>query len=268
MIEFVDTPSPNFDERNCRKPVDMVVLHYTGMPNAAAALKRLTDPESKVSAHYCIDEDGTIHRLVPEEKRAWHAGVSYWRGVRDVNARSIGIELVNPGHEFGYREFPKMQIDALLALLKDIAGRYEIMPGNYVGHSDIAPQRKEDPGELFPWHRLAAEGFGRWWSPDFAVSPNAPRLAPGDRSGAVLELQVALDRIGYAIEGSGLYDSLTEGAVRAFQRHWRPAKVDGISDAETTSLIHHIAGRAQIRRAGVEKAAAEKAGADSKKASG
>lgn len=255
MMRFIDTPSPNFDERNCRRPVDMVVLHYTGMPTAEAALKRLTDPASKVSAHYCIDEDGSIHRLVPEDKRAWHAGVSFWRGVRDVNARSIGIELVNPGHEFGYREFPAVQIDALLLLLEDISGRYEIMPGNYVGHSDIAPQRKEDPGELFPWDRLAAAGFGRWRAPDFTVSPNAPVLAPGDRSGAVLELQVALDRIGYGIEGSGVYDPMTEAAVRAFQRHWRQSKVDGVSDTETTSLIHHISEQVQIRRAGAEKKA-------------
>ncbi|WP_298726947.1 N-acetylmuramoyl-L-alanine amidase [uncultured Ferrovibrio sp.] len=253
MKRFIDTPSPNFDERNCRRPVDMVVLHYTGMPTAEAALKRLTDPASKVSAHYCIDEDGSIHRLVPEDKRAWHAGVSFWRGVREVNARSIGIELVNPGHEFGYREFPKVQIDALLTLLEDIASRYDIMPGNYVGHSDIAPQRKEDPGELFPWYRLAVAGFGRWWAPDFTVSPHAPHLGPGDRGGAVLDLQVALDRIGYGIEGSGVYDTMTEAVVRAFQRHWRQSQIDGISDAETTSLIHHISEQVQIRRAGAER---------------
>src|SRR5690606_11494193 len=213
MLRYVETPSPNFDERNCRRPVDMVVLHYTGMPSAEAALKRLTDPQSKVSAHYVLDEDGTIYRLVPEDKRAWHAGVAFWRGIRDVNARSIGIELVNPGHEFGYREFPSAQIDALLELLADIGSRHEIMPGNYVGHSDIAPARKEDPGELFPWHRLAVAGFGRWCADNFEVSPHAPSLRPGERSGAVLELQVALDKIGYGIEGSGLYDALTEAVV-------------------------------------------------------
>ncbi|WP_341704291.1 N-acetylmuramoyl-L-alanine amidase [Ferrovibrio sp.] len=255
MIRLVDRPSPNFDDRNCRRPVDTVVLHYTGMPTAQAALQRLCDPEAKVSAHYCIDEDGTTYRLVDEGKRAWHAGISFWRGVRDVNARSIGIELVNPGHEFGYREFPKPQVDALLALLGDIAQRYEILPGNYVGHSDIAPQRKEDPGELFPWHRLAAAGFGRWWADSFRVSPHAPVLAAGERNGAVLELQLALDRIGYGIEGSGLYDPLTEAVVRAFQRHWRPAQVDGISDAETTSLIHHIAEQVTVRRVGAGRPA-------------
>ena len=254
-LSFVDHPSPNFDERSGRRPIDMVVLHYTGMPTAAAALQRLSDPEAKVSAHYMIDEDGTIYRLVPEDKRAWHAGVSFWRGIRDVNARSIGIELVNPGHEFGYREFPAVQIDALIALLKDMATRHEVMPGNYVGHSDIAPMRKEDPGELFPWRRLHAAGFGRWWNDDFTVSPHAPTLHPGERSGAVLELQVALDKIGYAIEGSGLYDPHTEAAVRAFQRHWRQAQVDGISDAETSSLIHHISEQMTVRRLSSERAA-------------
>lgn len=255
-MRVIERPSPNFDERTCRRPVDMVVLHYTGMPTAEAALARLADPAAKVSAHYCIDEDGTVYALVPEEKRAWHAGLAFWRGVRDVNARSVGIELVNPGHEFGYREYPVVQIEALLELLGDIAGRYDILPGNYVGHSDIAPQRKEDPGELFPWHRLAAAGFGRWWAPDFTVTPHAPVLTPGTRNGAVLDLQVALDRIGYGIEGSGLYDQPTEMVVRAFQRHWRPAQVDGISDAETTSLIHHIAERASVRRASSQKSSA------------
>ncbi|WP_341898237.1 N-acetylmuramoyl-L-alanine amidase [Ferrovibrio terrae] len=254
-LSFVEHPSPNFDERSGRRPVDMVVLHYTGMPTAAAALQRLCDPEAKVSAHYVIDEDGTIYRLVPEDKRAWHAGVAFWRGVRDVNARSIGIELVNPGHEFGYREFPTVQIDALIALLKDMATRYEMMPGNYVAHSDIAPMRKEDPGELFPWHRLHAAGFGRWWAGDFKVSPHAPSMQPGERSGAVLELQVALDRIGYGIEGSGFYDPATEAVVRAFQRHWRQDQVDGISDAETTSLIRHIADQVNMRRISSERAA-------------
>lgn len=253
-LKLIDHPSPNFDERNCRRPVDMVVLHYTGMPTAAAALERLSDAQAKVSSHYLIDEDGTIYRLVPEDKRAWHAGVGFWRGVRDVNARSIGIELVNPGHEFGYREFPAVQIDALIALLKDIASRHEVMPGNYVGHSDVAPLRKEDPGELFPWRRLHAAGFGRWWAADFKVAPSAPTLRAGERGGAVLELQVALDKIGYAIEGSGIYDSHTEAAVRAFQRHWRQDQVDGVSDAETTSLIHHIAEQMTVRRLSSERA--------------
>jgi N-acetylmuramoyl-L-alanine amidase len=239
-----ERPSPNFDERRCRKPVDLVLLHYTGMPSAEAALQRLTDPAAKVSAHYVLDEDGTLTRLVAEEARAWHAGVAFWRGVRDVNARSIGIELVNPGHEFGYRPFPEAQITALLDLLTAIKLRHGIPASGFIGHSDVAPQRKEDPGELFPWARLAAAGFGLWPSADFRPSPHAPELRPGMTSGAVLDLQVALDRIGYGIEGSGMYDPLTESVVRAFQRHWRPARIDGVADPETTSLIHHIAQRA------------------------
>jgi N-acetylmuramoyl-L-alanine amidase len=239
-----ERPSPNFDERRCRKPIDLVVLHYTGMPSAEAALQRLTDPAAKVSAHYVLDEGGALTRLVAEEARAWHAGVGFWRGVRDVNARSIGIELVNPGHEFGYRPFPEVQIAALLELLTAIKLRHGIPAAGFIGHSDVAPQRKEDPGELFPWARLAAAGFGLWPSADFRPSPHAPELRPGMTSGAVLDLQVALDRIGYGIEGSGMYDPLTESVVRAFQRHWRPARIDGAADPETTSLIHHIAQRA------------------------
>ncbi len=243
-VTMLERASPNFDERRCRKPVDMVVLHYTGMQTAEAALNRLTDAEAKVSAHYVVDEDGTITRLVAEEARAWHAGVAFWRGIRDVNARSIGIELVNPGHEFGYRPFPEAQIAALLPLLQQIKTRHSIPAAGFIGHSDVAPQRKEDPGELFPWARLAQAGFGLWPSPEFRPSPHAPELRPGMKSGAVVDLQVALDRIGYGIEGSGIYDPLTETVVRAFQRHWRPARIDGIADPETTSLIHHIAQRA------------------------
>ncbi|MBP7065988.1 N-acetylmuramoyl-L-alanine amidase [Ferrovibrio sp.] len=241
---IAERPSPNFDERRCRKPVDLVVLHYTGMRSAEDALRRLTDPEAKVSAHYVIDEDGSLIRLVSEEARAWHAGMAFWRGVRDVNARSIGIELVNPGHEFGYRPFPDAQIATLVELLAGIKARHNIPSAGFVGHSDVAPQRKEDPGELFPWARLAKAGFGLWPSADFRASPHAPELRPGMNSGAVLDLQVALDRIGYGIEGSGMFDPMTESAVRAFQRHWRPARIDGIADPETTSLIHHIAQRA------------------------
>jgi len=244
QLAFLQSPSPNFDERRCRKPVDMVVLHYTGMQSAQAALTRLRDPEAKVSAHYVIDEDGSIHALVSEEMRAWHAGIAFWRGVRDVNARSIGIELVNPGHEFGYRPFPDAQIVALIGLLGGIAERHRIAPAGYVGHSDVAPQRKEDPGEYFPWARLAAAGFGLWPGADFQVSPHAPELRPGMSGGAVLDLQVALDRIGYGVEGSGNFDPLTEAVVRAFQRHWLPSAMTGIADAETISLIHYIAQRA------------------------
>ena len=153
MDEIIDRPSPNFDERD--QPVSMVVLHYTGMPDAAAAIARLRVPEARVSAHYLVAEDGQVLRLVAEEKRAWHAGKSYWRGITDVNAASVGIEIVNPGHEFGYRPFPDEQMDALIPLLADIKDRHGIGRGNVVGHSDVAPARKEDPGELFDWAALA-----------------------------------------------------------------------------------------------------------------
>ena len=159
MTEF---PSPNFDDRPEVTAIDMLVLHYTGMPTANDALARLCDPAAQVGAHYMIDEDGTVHALIPEDKRAWHAGVSFWRGETDINGRSIGIELVNPGHEFGYRPFPDAQIEALILLAKGILRRHAIPPRNVVGHSDIAPSRKTDPGELFEWKRLAAEGIGLW----------------------------------------------------------------------------------------------------------
>src|SRR5881397_3083891 len=152
-LDLVERPSPNFDERQL--PVSMIVLHYTGMPDAEGALDRLTSPESKVSSHYLIDEDGTIYRLVDEAKRAWHAGKSRWRGITDVNSASIGIEIVNPGHEFGYRPFPEPQMDALVPLVADIVARHGVARANVVGHSDVAPARKQDPGELFDWARLA-----------------------------------------------------------------------------------------------------------------
>ncbi|MEO5866412.1 MAG: N-acetylmuramoyl-L-alanine amidase, partial [Sphingomonas sp.] len=152
-MSMIDQPSPNFDDRLL--PVSMIVLHYTGMQDARSAIDRLCDPAAKVSAHYVVDEDGSIHRLVGEDKRAWHAGRSRWRGVEDVNSASVGIEIVNPGHEFGYRPFAEEQIDALIPLVAEIKERHGITRGNVVGHSDVAPSRKQDPGELFPWARLA-----------------------------------------------------------------------------------------------------------------
>lgn len=153
MDEMIDTPSPNFDARTL--PISMVVLHYTGMIDGASAINRLADPEAKVSAHYVVAEDGQIIRMVDEANRAWHAGRSWWRGISDVNSASVGIEIVNPGHEFGYRPFPDAQIEAVIRLVAGIVARYGITRGNVVGHSDVAPARKDDPGELFPWHRLA-----------------------------------------------------------------------------------------------------------------
>ena len=228
----LDKPSPNFDER--RGPPDMVVIHYTGMRTAAEALDRLTDPAAKVSSHYLIDEDGAVLRLVAEERRAWHAGKSFWKGETDCNAVSIGIELVNPGTEFGYRPFPAPQIDALIGVLDDIRSRWTVPDGRILGHSDVAPARKDDPGELFPWKRLAEAGHGLWAEP--ASSPGAP-LGPGDEGVGVFALQAGLHRMGYNNPPSGQYDEDTRLNVVAFQRHWRPDKVDGMADGETRARL-------------------------------
>ncbi len=226
-MRLVDRPSPNFNERREGAPIDILLLHYTGMPDAAGALQRLCDPIAKVSAHYTIDEDGTVYRHVAEDKRAWHAGASAWAGARDVNDRSIGIELVNPGHEFGYRAFPAPQIAALIELARGIVKRHRIPPWRVLGHSDVAPRRKTDPGELFPWPRLAAEGLGVW--------PKHPRLDVS-RSVRVPDLQRDLAAIGYDCPESGVLDEDTRAAITAFQRHFRPALVSGIPDGETAAL--------------------------------
>ena len=212
-MKRVERPSPNHDARGAG--IDMLVLHYTGMVSGEAALSRLCDPEARVSAHYMIDEDGTIFALVPEDRRAWHAGVSYWAGQTNINARSIGIELVNPGHEFGYRAFPATQIAALTTLCHSILVRHPIPSARVLGHSDVAPARKEDPGELFPWEKLAAAGIGLWPKP----------AAPVD------DVMEGLARWGY--DPSLPQDVL----VTAFQRHFRPACVNGMADAETRGVL-------------------------------
>ncbi len=231
MPAIVERPSPNFNER-AGVPVDILLFHYTGMPTAAGALQRLCDPEAKVSAHYTIDEDGTAYRHVDEAKRAWHAGVSCWAGERDINARSIGIELVNPGHEFGYRDFPEAQIAALIALAQGILARHPIPPRRVLGHSDVAPRRKIDPGEKFPWARLAAAGIGLW--------PEHPRLDIS-RSIQVPEIQRHLSAFGYDCPASGVLDEDTRLAITAFQRHFRPKLVSGIPDGETAVLAALLA---------------------------
>jgi N-acetylmuramoyl-L-alanine amidase len=210
--------SPNHDARPADEPVDILVLHYTGMQSAEAAIARLCDPASRVSAHYVVEEDGTVWRLVVEDRRAWHAGVSEWRGHETLNGRSIGIEIVNPGHDWGYRPFPAVQMAAVRDLCRDILGRHPIPARNVVAHSDIAPDRKQDPGELFDWPGLAAAGIGLW--PDF---PPAPAGGAADET----VLRNALARIGYP--------PVADLAVllRAFQRRWRPAAVTGSADAET-----------------------------------
>lgn len=218
MIDMIETPSPNFDERTL--PISMIVLHYTGMQDAASAIARLSDPEAKVSAHYLIAEDGQIVRMVNEDKRAWHAGRSHWRKINDVNSASVGIEIVNPGHEFGYRPFPVAQIDALIPLTQAITLRYKITRGNVVGHSDIAPARKDDPGELFPWERLAKLRLA-------LPSPTKNLMDPHWTDGGFL---LALERFGYDVT-----DPLA--AIRAFQRRFRPGTIDGIIDGECRSKL-------------------------------
>ncbi len=231
-MDIIPAPSPNFNERP--GPPDILVMHYTGMESGEAAIARLRDPEAKVSSHYVVEEDGRIFTLVAEERRAWHAGVSFWKGERDINGRSIGIEIVNPGHEFGYRPFPEAQIAAVIALTADIRTRWMIADGDIIAHSDVAPARKIDPGELFPWKALAEAGHGLWVEPDPA--PGAP-LAEGAEGAGVFAFQAGLTRLGYECPPSGQFDSATTTVVSAFQRHWRPHQVDGIADGETRARL-------------------------------
>lgn len=218
MEGIIDCPSPNCDERD--QAVSMVVLHYTGMENAAVAIERLRDPAAKVSCHYLVAEDGQVLRMVPEEKRAWHAGKSWWRGVRNVNDASVGIEIVNPGHEFGYRPFPDEQMEALIPLLADLVRRHDIPRANVVGHSDVAPARKQDPGELFDWARLARHGLA-------VGRPVKGLVDPLWTDGGFL---LALDRFGYDVS-----DPLA--ATVAFQRRFRPELIDGTIDGESRAIL-------------------------------
>jgi N-acetylmuramoyl-L-alanine amidase len=209
----VERPSPNFDDRD-GAAIDMLVLHYTGMASGAAALARLCDPIAKVSAHYTIDEDGTVYAMVPEDRRAWHAGVAHWAGDSNINSRSIGIELVNPGHEFGYRAFAEAQIAALTTLCHSILVRHLIPSARVLGHSDVAPARKDDPGELFPWARLAKAGIGLW-----------PQATPSHFTAE------ALAHFGY--DPAAPQDKV----ITAFQRHFRTRKIDGEWDGECAALL-------------------------------
>ncbi len=215
---MIDAPSPNHDER--RLPVSIIVLHYTGMADAASAIDRLRAPASKVSAHYLVAEDGQVFCLVDESRRAWHAGRSHWRGINDVNSASIGIEIVNPGHEFGYRPFPEEQINALIPLVAGIVERHGITRGNVVGHSDIAPARKQDPGELFPWNRLARLRLA-------LPRPTRNLMDPQWSDAGFL---LALERFGYDIS-----DPLA--ATVAFQRRFRPELLDGTIDGECRAIL-------------------------------
>lgn len=235
-MNFIERPSPNFNARAA--DVRHAVVHYTGMKSRDEALDRLCDPAAQVSAHYLIDQEGAVFRLVPEEHRAWHAGVSYWRGVRDINSTSVGIELCNPGHDWGYRAFPAPQIAALTDLLGGIFARHRLLPEALLGHSDIAPSRKVDPGELFPWRDLAENGFGLW-------PEDAPPLAGhADLTGALRRLS----EIGYAVpttpeEGRDILnaDCAATDVIKAFQRRYLPGQIDGRLDTLTSARIAAVA---------------------------
>jgi len=231
-MELIPAPSPNFDARTA--PPDMIVLHYTGMQTGRAALDRLRDPAAEVSAHYLVEEDGRVFSLVAEERRAWHAGVSFWKGRQNLNGVSVGVEIVNPGHDFGYRAFPESQVEAVIELIDDIRSRWSIDDSNIVGHSDVAPERRQDPGELFPWKRLAEAGHGYWT--EISGAPGAA-LCEGETGPGVFALQAGLTRLGYDCAPSGEYEPRTSAVIRAFQRHWRPTQVDGNADGETRARL-------------------------------
>jgi N-acetylmuramoyl-L-alanine amidase len=233
-LPVLDRPSPNHDARGT--DVDMLILHYTGMKTAAAAIERLCDADAQVSSHYVVDQDGTILRLVAEDRRAWHAGVSHWRGHTALNARSIGIEIVNPGHEWGYRPFPALQMAAVCDLCLEILSRHAIPARNVVAHSDVAPDRKQDPGELFDWRGLARNGVGLW-----------PHDVPDLGTGGVIRdmpslqaVRAALIEIGYDVATEGGTDPALTSVIRAFQRHWRPESVNGQVDDGTLLRLHAV----------------------------
>lgn len=213
-------PSPNFNERVAHQTPRFIILHYTGMKTAKEALERLSDGKSNVSAHYTIDEDGTIYQHVELDKRAWHAGKSFWRGVTDMNSASIGIEIVNPGHEHGYRPYPDIQISSLITFMRDLVKEFYIDPQNVLAHSDIAPRRKEDPGELFPWARLAQEGLALWPDPSEEDMATAKKWSLDDYVAAARKYGYDPD-CGY------------EYVLRAFERHFAPELILGTSQDET-----------------------------------
>ena len=242
-LSFIDRPSPNHNER--QRPISLLIMHYTDMADVEAALSRLCDPACEVSAHYLIDKQGRIYRLVDESRRAWHAGVSCWQGERDVNSASIGIELDHAGHNHAGHDanrtmaaFPAAQMAALTALASDIIARHGILPANVLGHSDVAPGRKIDPGEAFDWQALAAAGIGLW--PDDLPIENVGALRLGDEGPAVNALRQTLAAYGYDIAVSGGFDAAMEAVICAFQRHFRPQKIDGIADAQTRTLIYAV----------------------------
>jgi N-acetylmuramoyl-L-alanine amidase len=232
-------PSPNHGERRHGRAPDMILLHYTGMKDADSALDRLCARESEVSTHYFVFEDGRIVQCVPEAQRAWHAGVSAWAGEDDINSCSIGIEIANPGHDFGYPDFPKRQIAAVITLCRTIISRRGISADRVLAHSDVAPSRKQDPGEKFPWQRLHESGIGHWVRPA-PITQSELHLALGDQNEAVTEVQTGLAKYGYGLALTGCFDKQMHDVVVAFQRHFRQERVDGIIDVSTLTTLHRL----------------------------
>ena len=235
-MKITQSPSPNFDERTL--PISLLILHYTGMATGEAALERMCDADAKVSAHYMVEEDGRIFQLVDEDKRAWHAGVSEWQGETNINSNSIGIEIVNGGHDHpnedgSLPDFPDVQINAVIALSKDIMKRHG--PLTVLGHSDIAPARKIDPGENFPWQGLAAAGLGYW--PNIQTDDRRILFELGTRDRGVAILQSGLAHIGYGARVSGVMDEETKLIIEAIQRRYRPDQIDGVVDIETMDIV-------------------------------
>ena len=237
-------PSPNHSERRTKEGEataarpDLLILHYTGMESAQAAIARLRDPRAEVSAHYVVFEDGRVAQMVPETRRAWHAGAACWKGERDVNSRSLGIEIVHPGHVGGLPPYPDAQVAAVIALARDLCARWTIPPERVLGHSDVAPERKEDPGEVFPWARLADEGVGHHVPP--VPVRDGRFFAQGDAGQPVEALQAMLALYGYDQPVTGVFDARTRAVVAAFQRHFRPVRVDGVADASTITTLRDL----------------------------
>lgn len=216
----------------------MLLLHYTGMASAEAAWRRLCDPDSQVSCHYLVEEEGNIVQMVAEDMRAWHAGQSFWHGETDINSRSIGIEIHNGGHDFGSPDFPDRQMEAVIALARDILDRHMIPPQRVLAHSDVAPRRKQDPGEKFDWRRLHEAGIGHWVEPEpIGGDRGFGRCDQGD---AVLALQDDLAAYGYEVPQTGRFDAATEVTLTAFQRHFRQARVDGRADRSTCVTLSRL----------------------------
>ncbi len=233
-LEIETRPSPNHGERK-DGPIDILLLHYTGMPDDEQALAWLRDPRGQVSSHYFVHQDGRVLLLVPEERRAWHAGEARWGTASDINSRSIGIEIANGGHPAGLPGFPDAQIEALITLCRGILSRNPIPPHRVLAHSDVSPGRKLDPGERFPWARLAAAGVGHFVEP--VAIGDGRFFQKGDQGAAVEALQAMLALYGYGIDVSGAFDQRTENVVAAFQSHFRPARVDGVADRSTIETL-------------------------------